>query len=48
MLKETSHKDKISQTTVYEWHKRFSEGRTDEHNLKTMKAGEESGKCERH
>ena len=28
MLKETSFKDKISQTTVYEWHKRFSEGRT--------------------
>jgi len=28
MLKATSHKDKISQTTVYEWHKRFSEGRT--------------------
>jgi len=28
MLKETSHKDILSQTTVYEWHKRFSEGRT--------------------
>jgi len=28
MLKETLHKDKISQTTVYELHKIFSEGRT--------------------
>jgi len=28
MLKEALHKDKISQTKVYEWHKRFSEGQT--------------------
>jgi len=45
MLKETSHKDKISQTTVYEWHRRFSEGRK---KLEDMKAGDESGKCGRH